>query len=95
MVKNLPADAGDRRGTGSSLVWENPLEEGMATNYCFLAWEVLLTEESGELRSIGSQRVGHELKRLSTHTLSRLLGLYFEICSRFLDFERYFTLIIT
>ena len=48
VVKNLPADAGDRRDTGSSLVWENPLEEGMATNYCFLAWEILLTEDSGE-----------------------------------------------
>ena len=31
MVKNTPANAGDLRGEGSSLGWEDPLEEGMAT----------------------------------------------------------------
>ena len=79
VVKNLYADAGDRRDTGSSLVWEDPLEEGVATHYCFPAWEIPLTEESGELWSIGSQRVGHELKQFSMHTLSRLLDLYLNL----------------
>ena len=89
VVKNLYADAGDRRDTGSSL-WEDPLEEGMATHYCCPAWEIPLTEESGELWSIGSQRVGHKLKKFSMHTLSRLLDLYFELSLHCLDFERYF-----
>ena len=90
VVKNLYADAGDRRDTGSSLVWDDPLEEGVATHYCFPAREIPLTEESGELWSIGSQRVGHELKQFSMHTLSRLLDLYFELSLHCLDFERYF-----
>ena len=38
------------------------MEEKTATHSSILAWEVLWTEESGRLLSIGSQRVGH------THT---------------------------
>ena len=32
-----------------SLVWEDPLEEEMATHSSILAWKIPLTEESGEL----------------------------------------------
>ena len=42
-----------------SLGWEDPLEEGMATHSCILAWRTPLTEEPGVLQSMGSQRVGH------------------------------------
>ena len=28
-----------------SLVWEDPLEEGMATHSCTLAWRITWTEE--------------------------------------------------
>ena len=42
-----------------SLVWENPLEEGMAAHSSVLAWRTPWTEEPGELQSIGLQRVGH------------------------------------
>ena len=42
-----------------SLGQEDPLEEGMATHSSILAWRIPLTEEPGELRSIGSQIVGH------------------------------------
>ena len=42
-----------------SLGRENPLEEGMATHSSILAWRIPWTEESGELQSTGSQRVGH------------------------------------
>ena len=42
-----------------SLGWEDPLEEAMATHCSILAWRVLLTEEAGELQSIGLQRVRH------------------------------------
>ena len=52
MVKNLPANAGD---TGSSLGWEEPLEEEIATYSSIAAWEIPRTEK---LQSMGSQRVG-------------------------------------
>ena len=32
VVKNLLANAGDKRDSVQSLDWENPLEEGMATH---------------------------------------------------------------
>ena len=47
-----------------SLDWEDPLEKEMVTHSSMLAWE---TEESGELQSIGSQRV-RKTEQLSMHT---------------------------
>ena len=44
-----------------SLAWEDLLEEGMATHSSILAWEIPWTEEPGELQSMGSQRVRHDL----------------------------------
>ena len=35
---------------------EDPLEEGMATHSCILAWRIPWTEEPGGLQSTGSQR---------------------------------------
>ena len=43
---------------------EDPLEKEMVTHSSMLAWE---TEESGELQSIGSQRV-RKTEQLSMHT---------------------------
>ena len=43
-----------------SLVWEDPLEKGMATHSSILAWRIPQTEEPGRLQSIGSQRVRHD-----------------------------------
>ena len=40
-----------------SLGWEDPLEEGMATCSCILAWRIPWTEEPDGLQFIGSQRV--------------------------------------
>ena len=37
----------------------------MATHSSILAWRIPRTEEPGGLQSMGSQRVGHELKRLT------------------------------
>ena len=34
-----------------SLVWENPLEEEMATHSSILAWEIPWTEQPGGLQS--------------------------------------------
>ena len=59
VVKNLPADAGDIKGTVRSLGWEDPLEEGMATPSSILAWRIPWTENPSGLQSMGLQRVGH------------------------------------
>ena len=43
-----------------SLGWEYPLEKEMATHSVMLAWRIPRTEESGELQSMGLQRVRHD-----------------------------------
>ena len=40
---------------------EDPLEKGMTTHSSILTWRIPWTEEPGELQSMGSQRVGHDL----------------------------------
>ena len=57
MVKNMPAM---QETWVQTLGLEDPLEEGMTTHSCIRAWEIPWTEEPGGLKSIGSQRVGHE-----------------------------------
>ena len=57
MVKNPPANAGDRV---QSLDWEDPLEEEMAIHSSILAWKIPWTEEPGGLQSIALQMVGHD-----------------------------------
>ena len=42
-----------------SLGWEDSLEEGMATHSGNLTQRITWTEERGELKYIGSQRVRH------------------------------------
>ena len=62
MVKNLPAMQGTmQKKRVQSLGREDPLEKGMATHCSILAWVIPWAEESGELQSVGLQRVGHEL----------------------------------
>ena len=53
-VKNLPAMW---ETWVWSLGWEDPLEKGVATYSSILAWRIPQTEESGELQSMGLQRV--------------------------------------
>ena len=63
--KNLSAKAEDTGwipGSGRSP------GEGNGNNYNILAWEIPWTEESGELQSMGSQRVRHDIA-------TRLLGM--------------------
>ena len=60
VVKNLPAMQETQKTLVQSLVWEDPLEEEMATNSSILAWKTPWAEESGGLRFKGSQRVGHK-----------------------------------
>ena len=61
MVKNPPANAGDRntRDTVRCLDQEDPLEQEMATGFSILAWKIPWTEEPGGLQSMMSQRVRH------------------------------------
>ena len=42
------------------LVWEDALEEGVATHSSFLAWRIPWKEESGRLQLMGMQRDGHD-----------------------------------
>ena len=59
-VKN-PLVIQETQGTWvRSLDQEDPLEEEMATRSSILTWEIPWTEETGELQSKGSQRVGHD-----------------------------------
>ena len=60
MVKNLPANAGYVRDTGSIPHREDPLEKEMAAHSSILAWRIPWTEEPGGLQSMGWQRVEHD-----------------------------------
>ena len=51
LVKNLPTMW---KTWVQSQDWEDPLEEGMATHFSILAWEIPWTEEPGGLQSIES-----------------------------------------
>ena len=42
-----------------SLGQEGPLKEEMSTHFSILAWKTPWTEEPGKLKSMGSQRGGH------------------------------------
>ena len=57
MVKCLPPM---RETWVRSLGWEDLLEKEMATHSSILTWRIPGTEEPGRLRSMGSQRVGHD-----------------------------------
>ena len=58
VVKNPPANAGDVVMWVWSQVWEDALEEGMATHSSILVWRIPWSEEPGGLQPMGSQRVG-------------------------------------
>ena len=59
-IKNLPAMQEMQETWVLFLGREDPLEEGMATLSCILAWRMPWTEELGKLQSMGSQRVGQD-----------------------------------
>ena len=60
MLKNPPANVGDKGDVLWSLGREDPLEKEVATHSSILAWRIPWTEEPGGLQSTGSQRVGHD-----------------------------------
>ena len=57
MVKNLPAA---RVARLQPLGQEDPLEKGVATHSCILAWRIPRTKEPDRLQSLGLERVGHD-----------------------------------
>ena len=66
LVKNLPARQEARI---QSLGQEDPLEEGVATHSSLLARRIPWTEKSGQLQSMGSQRVRHNFVTEHKHFL--------------------------
>ena len=58
VAKNLPAM---QEMQFQSLVWEDPREKEMATQSSILGWEIPGTEKPGGLKSMGLQRVRHDL----------------------------------
>ena len=57
-----------------SLIWEDLLEEGMATYSGILAWRAPWAGEPGGLWSIGSQRAGHNLATEQPSSITVLCG---------------------
>ena len=60
MVKNPPANAGDKRDTDLIPGLGRSPGEGNGNHSSILAWKVSWTEEPGRLQSMGLQRVGHD-----------------------------------
>ena len=50
-----------------SLGWEDPLEEEMATHFCFLAWEIHMDRGAWWAKVHGVAKSWIQLKRLSMH----------------------------
>ena len=74
------------------LIWEDPVEEEVATHSSILAWETPWTEESGGLQSMESKELG-TTDQLSTvqHSCSLTLNSEKEwlnscVCVLFIDF---------
>ena len=60
MVKNLPANAGDARDMGSISGLGRSPGEGNSNLLKYSCLENSRKEEPGTLKSMGSQRVGHD-----------------------------------
>ena len=57
MINSLPAM---RETQVQFLGQKDPLENGMATDSCILAWRIPQTEEQDRLQSMGWRRVGRD-----------------------------------
>ena len=70
-----------------SLGWKDPLKEEMATHSSILVWKIPLTEEPGRLKSMGSQRVGHNWSDLGPVTCTH--SFYFRMFDFLFSFLLY------
>ena len=59
-------NVGDIKMWVRSLRWKDPQEEGMAIHCSILAWRIPWTDE---LKSMGLNRVGHDLENKQQHVL--------------------------
>ena len=75
MVKNLPANSGDIRDTGSIPESGRSLEKEMATHSNILAWRIPWTVEPGRLQSIGSPS-WTRLKALITYNIRYIINVF-------------------
>ena len=74
-----------------SLVWEDPLEEGMAVHSSILAWRIPWTEEPDGLQSIGLQS-RTRLKQLSMHAGTKdITVIYVKECSASLFLQGFYS----
>ena len=71
-----------------SLGWEDPLEEGMATQSNNLAWKIPWTEEPGGPQCMGSQRVRHNWVTKLTSTPPNTQSMNFFYTCKAGDFSR-------
>ena len=71
VLKNLPANAGDKGDMSLILVWEGPLQKEMKTHSSILAWEIAWTEQPGGLHSMESQRVGYNWATKHSQNIAR------------------------
>ena len=71
VVKNLPANAGDKRLWFDPWVGKIPWRRKWQLTPVFLTWKIPWTEEPDRLQSMGLQRVGHTEKasRQPPHSL--------------------------
>ena len=60
LVKNPPANAGDKETRVRNLDWEDLLEEGMTIHSSILAWRIPWIEEPSRLQSIALHRIRHD-----------------------------------
>ena len=74
LVKNPPAM---QETWVLSLVWEDPLQKGMATRSSVLAWRIPWTEEPGGLHRAAKSWT--QMKRLSMHSIYS----YYKLLARF------------
>ena len=65
-----------------SLGCEDPLEKEMATHSSILAWEIPWTEEAGQLQSMGSQKVKHDLMTNTLRQLEAVDQIYNSVCDQ-------------
>ena len=75
MVKHLPAMQETQLNQETqvrSLGWEDPFEKETVTYSNILASEILWTEKPPGLRSMGLQRVGHNLPSKRQQRINRL-----------------------
>ena len=73
VVRNLPANAGDIKGSDLIPGSGSFLEESTAIHSSILAWRIPWTEEPDRLQSTGSQSVRHDWSDLA-HTMHHVPG---------------------